>query len=108
MQGFPESVRDKLAVFFLKQQFPMTVKQINDAGRLEKTGAYPNKSEQKQIHDRSRDADCGKFTGSREAANDERIDGIVKLLQDISEDQRKCQGTQMPVETSLSERFTGL
>lgn len=108
MQGFPESVRDKLAVFFFKTAVPYDCEADKRCRQAGKTGAYPNKSEQKQIHDRSRDADCGKFTGSREAANDERIDGIVKLLQDISEDQRKCQGTQMPVETSLSERFTGL
>lgn len=44
MQGFPESVRDKLAVFFLKQQFPMTVKQINDAGRLEKPVHTPTRA----------------------------------------------------------------
>ena len=80
---FPGVCPGQAGSLFFETAVPYDCKADKRCSQAGKTGAYPNKSEQKQIHDRSRDADCGKFTGSREAANDERIDGIVKLLQDI-------------------------
>ena len=67
------------------------------------TGAAPIDEEQKQVHHRPRHAHGGKGGVPHKAAHDDRVDGVIQLLQDVAHQQGSGQGGELGADISLGE-----